>query len=82
VRAVLQEGVPKKPGRVTFVRVRLEPRDGALLAWSAGNQDTGILKTMLRADGIAVLPAEAGSFEAGAPVDVQVLRSGFELLEA
>jgi molybdopterin molybdotransferase len=80
VPALLQEDMARRPGRVSFVRVRLERRDdGALLAWSAGNQETGILTTMLHADGIAVLPAEWGSVRAGTPVPVQIVRGGFEM---
>jgi molybdopterin molybdotransferase len=74
VPARLDDEIPRKPGRVSFVRVRLERRDGLLVARSAGNQDTGILKTMLRADGIAILPADRGTLERGSTVDVQVLR--------
>jgi len=75
VRAVLQDDFARKPGRVSFLRVRLERRDDRLLARTAGNQETGILKTMLRADGIAVIPAERGTVRAGEVVDVQVLRN-------
>ena len=73
VRATFQEELRRKPGRVGFVRVRLERRDDALLAWSAGNQETGILKTMLRADGVAVVPAGQGDLLPGTDVDVQIL---------
>jgi molybdopterin molybdotransferase len=74
VPAILQQDVPKKTGRVELVRVRLERRDGRLAAWLSGNQETGILKTQLLADGIAVVPAEQGPLAAGAAVQVQVLR--------
>jgi molybdopterin molybdotransferase len=73
IRATFQDELRNRPGRVTFVRVRLERRGGALLAWSAGNQDTGILKTMLRADGIALVPADQGDLRPGTELDVQVL---------
>ena len=73
VRATFQEELRRKPGRVGFVRVRLERREDALLAWSAGTQDTGILKTMLRADGVAVVPADQGDLRPGTPVDIQIL---------
>jgi molybdopterin molybdotransferase len=73
VRAVFQEDLRRKPGRTHFLRVRLERRGDALLAWSAGNQDTGILKTMLRADGIAILPSDLGDLSSGTPVEVQIL---------
>lgn len=75
-RATFQDEIRRKPGRVSFVRVRLERRAEELLAWSAGNQDTGILGTMLRADGIAIIPSESGDVRPGTAVDVQVLRPG------
>jgi molybdopterin molybdotransferase len=73
VRAEFQELLRRKPGRVSFVRVRLERHGESLHAFSAGNQDTGILKTMLRADGIAIVPAEQGDLGPGTAVEVQVL---------
>jgi molybdopterin molybdotransferase len=75
-RALLVEPLARSPGRVALVRVRLSRRaDGALLASTAGNQETGILKTLLRADGIAIIPGAQGPLEAGAEVAVQLLRS-------
>jgi molybdopterin molybdotransferase len=53
-----------------------------LRASTAGDQETGILKTLLRADGIAVVPAEQGPLAAGQPVAVQVIRPGFDVDEA
>lgn len=78
VPAILQDEIPKKPGRVSLLRVRLEQGGRALHAWSAGNQDTGILRTMLRADAVAILPAEWGDVRRGTTIDVQVCRGGFE----
>jgi molybdopterin molybdotransferase len=74
VRAAFQEDFARKPGRVSFLRVRLERSNSGLLAWSSGNQETGILKTMLKADGIAVIPSDWGSVGRGDMVDVQMLR--------
>jgi molybdopterin molybdotransferase len=82
VAATFQDEIPRRPGRVSFIRVRLERRGSELLAWSAGKQDTGILKTMIRADGIAVIPAERGDLRPGSAVEVQVLRGGFDMCEA
>lgn len=73
VKAVLQEGLRRKPGRAGFVRVRLERRGAELLAWSAGPQDTGMLRTSLRADGVAVVPPDVGELAPGALLDVQLL---------
>jgi molybdopterin molybdotransferase len=74
VKAVFREAAPNKAGRVTLLRVRLARRDGQLQASVAGSQETGILKTSLEADGIAVIPADWGTIRADVPVDVQVLR--------
>lgn len=81
VRAILQEDAFKKPGLVKFLRVRLESRDGRWLAFSSGNQSTGILKTLVRADGIAMLPTERTSFAAGDEVDVHVTSNNRLMLE-
>jgi molybdopterin molybdotransferase len=75
VQAVFDEDLARKPGRVSFLRVRLERRDRGLVARTSGNQETGILKTMLRADGVAIIPADRGALRAGDVVDVQVLRA-------
>lgn len=82
VRAVFQEDFPRRAGRVGFLRVRLERRDGGLLAWTSGNQETGFLKTLLLADGIAVVPADRDVVRKGDLVEVQVLRGATEAREA
>jgi molybdopterin molybdotransferase len=73
VRAVMQETVTKKPGRVQFLRVRVADDGQQLLASSSGDQNTGILLTLLRANGIAVLPAELEQVTAGEEVEVQMI---------
>ena len=65
VRAILQENASKRPERVKLLRGRLESSGDKLLVYSSGGQTIGMLKTLLRADGLAVLPAERGSFSAG-----------------
>jgi molybdopterin molybdotransferase len=82
VPATLAGGLERKPGRVEFVRVRLERSGGALVATSAGDQATGKLRTLLRADGIVLVPAERGAIEPGGAVEVQVLRGDLEPWEA
>jgi len=75
VRAILQDKASKRSGRIKILRVRLESRGGQLLAFSSGEQTTGMLKTLLRADGLAILPAERSSFCAGEEVEVHLLSS-------
>ena len=69
-KAILREELNKKAGKVQIARIRLERVDGRWYATSAGNQQTAILKTMVDAEAIAVLPAESTRFAAGDEVDV------------
>ncbi|MSN26174.1 MAG: molybdopterin molybdenumtransferase MoeA [Geobacter sp.] len=79
-KAVLCEEVRKKAGKVQIVRVRLE-RDGKRwLASSAGNQQTAILKTMVDAAALAILPADSTVFAAGEEVDVHFYGSHIDLI--
>jgi len=73
--AVLQSSLRKKKGQTGLVRVKLECRNGRYLAWSAGKQDTGLVKTMMEANAVAVLPAEREGFAAGEEVQVHLLGS-------
>lgn len=82
VTATLREGIKKKPGRVNFLRVAVEEKDGHYFAWSPGKQDTGYLRTLLLADGIAVITAEKGDLAAGEQVDVQIIAGDGGLMEA
>jgi molybdopterin molybdotransferase len=81
VSAILQDKLRKTAGKVLFARVRLESVDGKLLAWSAGPQGTGFLKTLLHADALAVLPADRSSFAAGETINVQILSHAFSMLK-
>jgi len=73
--AILASDVRKSPGHAKLLRVRLEQREGRLWAWSAGKQDTGMQKTLLRADALALLPEDRVSFSAGETVSVQMLNA-------
>jgi molybdopterin molybdotransferase len=78
-KAVLREELKKKPGKVQIVRLRLEKEAGRWYATSAGNQQTAILKTMVDAQAIAVLPAESCGSAAGDEVNVHFYGSHIEL---
>jgi len=78
-KATLRDELSKKPGKVQIVRLRLEKEGGRWYATSAGNQQTAILKTMVDAQAIAVLPAESTRFAAGAEVDVHFYGNYIEL---
>jgi molybdopterin molybdotransferase len=78
-KAVLREGLKKKPGKVQIVRLRLEKEHGRWYATSAGNQQTAILKTMVDAQAIALLPAESTAFASGDEVNVHFYGNYIEL---
>jgi molybdopterin molybdotransferase len=73
INAILKETVSKKVGRTQFLRVRVVSEGNGLVASSSGDQNTGILSTMLRANGIAVLPADRAQIEAGEEVDIHMI---------
>ncbi|MFA7536595.1 MAG: gephyrin-like molybdotransferase Glp [Desulfuromonadales bacterium] len=73
IKARLCEPAKKKPGRVRFLRVQVRASESGLVASTAGDQNTGILRTMVRANGIGILPAEAQQFAAGDEIDVHLL---------
>jgi len=81
VKATLKEDAKKKPGKVNFLRVRVTVESGRYVATTSGDQHTGILRTMVSANGLAVLPREASFVQAGTEVDLQLLRDEVAMLE-
>lgn len=71
--AELRDEIRKSPGRTHLARVHVEYGNGRYLAWSAGKQETGLLKTLLNANAIALLPSESATFVAGDLVQVHFL---------
>ena len=73
VEATLESPLAKKPGRAHFVRVQLAWSADGLVARSTGTQSSGVLRSMVQADGFALLPAASGPVGVGERVRVQVL---------
>lgn len=78
-KAVLRDALKKKPGKVQIVRLRLERVNGRWYAISAGNQQTAILRTMVDAQAVAVLPADSSGTTAGDEVDVHFYGSHIDM---
>jgi len=74
ISAVLMNDLRKKPGKMNLIRVALQRGEGGFLAYSSGIQQTAMLKTMLRADALAVFPEELERLEKGATVQCHLLR--------
>ncbi len=73
-KARLTAPVKDRMGRLHFMRVTVgKGADGAVEVTSTGPQGSGILMSMVEADGLMVVPAEADALEAGAEVTVQSL---------
>jgi molybdopterin molybdotransferase len=70
-RARLGANLSSKPGREDYVRVRLEDRDGTLTAVPRLGK-SGLLRTMLDADGLLRLDASLEGMTAGQDVDVWI----------
>lgn len=77
IDAVLDHPLDKSAGRLHFVRVVLERRDGEWRATSTGNQSSGVLRSLSLAQGLMIFPAEATSLAEGARVRVQIVDDGF-----
>jgi molybdopterin molybdotransferase len=80
LNARLLKSVKKKPGRLQLLRVVVGTTErGELTVISAGDQNTGILRTLSAAQGIAYLAADAGNYSAGDVVPFHLLGSATQL---
>jgi len=81
VKAILQEDIKKKKGLRYFTRVRVHYEDGRFTAVTTGEQGSGILKSMVLANGIMVLPEDSTLIEKGYEGMVQLIDNSFDLTE-
>ena len=73
VEAMLMETIPHKDERRHYLRVCLEYQDGAYQAHLTGEQGSGILSSMVKANALAIIPEEWTHAPAGARVSVIML---------
>ncbi len=71
--AVLGTSVRRNPDREQALRVRLERRDGQLVATPNGPQGSHIVTSLLGADALALVPAGEGELESGTAVTLEPL---------
>ena len=81
IEARLKEPLKKKEGKKYFMRCCISIEDGAYAVTTTGGQGSGILLSMVKADGLIVLPETKSEFAAGTMVKVQVLNRDFEWSE-
>lgn len=73
VEATLMDAVKHKDDRRHFLRVRVEERGGEYRAYLTGEQGSGILSSMVKANGLAIIPEEWAHAPAGVRVRVMML---------
>ncbi len=74
VKAVLKETVSSRGGRRKFIRVKLVKEGDKYLAVPATSQKSGVLKSMVWADGFLILPGEVERIEKGEEVFLELLQ--------
>ena len=75
VSATLEAPMPSVANKVEFVRVALRRRDGEWQARPTGDQGSGILRSLVEADGLAEVPADRDRMDVGERVLVHLLRT-------
>ncbi len=73
IDAILVDPVKRKDNRRHYLRVWLEEKDGQTYAHLTGDQGSGILLSMVQADGLAIIPEELNSTPPNFPVKVMML---------
>ena len=73
VEATLLDEVKRKDDRRHYLRVTLKEQEGELFARLTGNQGSGILLSMVRAQGLAIIPEDMDHLPAGSRVQVLTL---------
>ena len=73
LRATLEEPIHNFDGRRVYARAIVTRRDGAYYARLTGHQNSNILTSMARANGLAVCPEDVAVKEAGEEVEVQMV---------
>ena len=77
VEAVFQETFSKHTDRRHFLRGILEKVNGQLTVRTTGKQGSGILTSMVKANGLIDIPEETEQLKPGDMVKVQVLSKNF-----
>lgn len=73
VCAVLAENVSNSANRRNFIRVRVEKTEKGFVARTTGEQGSGILTSVSKANGLLVIPEDVREVRAGENVDIQML---------
>ncbi len=72
LQAIADQTMRKKPGKVHFLRVIIEARDGELHARLTGPQGSEILSSMTAANGLAIIPRDVSEVQPGEKITVEL----------
>jgi molybdopterin molybdotransferase len=75
IEATLAEEVLSESDRRHLVRCKLIRKNGEVMAFPTGTQSSGVLRSMVLADGLMMLPAAVNSVPRGTRIRVQTLHS-------
>jgi molybdopterin molybdotransferase len=73
IDAILKEDIQKRSGRRHFMRAFVAFEKGQYFVTPTGAQGSGILKSMVKANGLMVIPEDREIVKAGEKVKVQLL---------
>ncbi len=73
ITAILEDGIEKSADRVHLIRAKINKRDGKYYVSQTGPQGSGILRSLVLADGLIILPKETTHVKAGEEVSVMML---------
>lgn len=74
VEAIMDEDLRKKKGRRNFIRVALSLKDGEIHASLTGDQGSGILRSMVLANGLAIISEDTAEIRRGGKIQAYLLR--------
>jgi molybdopterin molybdotransferase len=74
VVARLAQPIARKDGRRHYLRVQLRETESGYEAALTGDQGSGILSSLVQADGLAVIPEDVDHLHIGAEVEIILLR--------
>jgi molybdopterin molybdotransferase len=77
IEAILKEDIRKEPGRRHFIRASVSFERDRYFVTTTGDQGSGILRSMVKANGLVIIPEEADWVKAGGKVRVQLLDRNF-----
>ena len=73
IQAIMEDDVENNEGRRAFTRVMVIKRNGKYYACLTGPQGSGILTSMAKANGLAIIPEDSKGVRSGDIVQVQML---------